>query len=222
MNIILLGPPGAGKGTLSSKIIENKKAVQISTGDIFRYNISNETELGLKAKAYMDKGELVPDELTIDLLWEKFDNLCEEYKDSIILFDGFPRTLSQAQALDYGMNDRNQKIDMVIYFDVDDDILIQRLTGRRTCPNCGATYHVVNNPPKKEGICDRCGTKLIQRADDSIETVENRINVYKNQTSVLIEYYTKKGILKSIDGTKKPDLVYEEFENKLLRYVLLS
>lgn len=215
MNIILLGPPGAGKGTLSSKIIENKKAVQISTGDIFRYNISNETELGLKAKAYMDKGELVPDELTIDLLWEKFDNLCEEYKDSIILFDGFPRTLSQAQALDYGMNDRNQKIDMVIYFDVDDDILIQRLTGRRTCPNCGATYHVVNNPPKKEGICDRCGTKLIQRADDSIETVENRINVYKNQTSVLIEYYTKKGILKSIDGTKKPDLVYEEFENKL-------
>ena len=215
MNIILLGPPGAGKGTLSSKIIENKQAVQISTGDIFRYNISNETELGLKAKAYMDKGELVPDELTIDLLWDKFDSLDDESKDSIILFDGFPRTISQAQALDDGMEERNQKIDMVIYFDVDDEILIQRLTGRRTCPQCGATYHITNNPPKIENVCDKCGTKLIQRADDTIETVENRINVYNKQTSVLIEYYTNKGILKSIDGTKKPDLVYKEFEDKL-------
>lgn len=216
MNIILLGPPGAGKGTLANKIIENKDAVQISTGDIFRYNISNETPLGIKAKEYMDKGELVPDELTIDLLWDKFDTVEEsDDKDTIILFDGFPRTVSQAEALDAGIAERGQKIDLVIYFDVADEILIQRLTGRRTCPNCGATYHIINNPPKVEGICDKCGTELIQRVDDSIDTVKNRIDVYNKQTAVLIDYYTNKGILKSIDGTKTVDEVFEEFNHKL-------
>ena len=216
MNIILLGPPGAGKGTLANKIIEEKQAVQIATGDIFRYNISNETELGLKAKSFMDKGDLVPDELTIDLVWDAFDKHKDSSKEGkIILFDGFPRNIDQAKALDKGMEERDQKIDHVVYFDVDEEILIQRITGRRVCTNCGATFHVTNNPPQKEGICDRCGSELIQRNDDNEETVKNRIDVYNAHTSVLIDYYKDKGILFSIDGTNSPEEVFEEFLDKL-------
>lgn len=214
MNIILLGPPGAGKGTLSSKILDRNNAVQIATGDIFRYNISNKTELGLKAKSYMDRGDLVPDELTIDLVWDAYDKL-EENEDRIVLFDGFPRNLDQAKALDEGMAKRNTEISQVVYFDVDDKILIERITGRRVCEDCGATFHIKFNKPKEDGVCDKCGGKLIQRNDDNEETVKNRISVYNDHTSPLIEYYKKAGKLVKIDGAKTPEEVFNEFKAKL-------
>ncbi|WP_296113477.1 adenylate kinase [uncultured Anaerococcus sp.] len=214
MNIILLGPPGAGKGTLSSKILDSKKAVQIATGDIFRYNISNKTELGLKAKSYMDKGDLVPDELTIDLVWDAFDNL-EDAEDTLVLFDGFPRNLDQARALDKGMEERNTEISKAVYFDVSDEILIERITGRRVCEDCGETYHIKFNKPEKEGLCDKCGGKLIQRNDDNEETVRNRISVYNKHTSPLIDYYEEAGKLVKIDGAKTPEEVFNEFNGKL-------
>ncbi|WP_106461010.1 adenylate kinase [Anaerococcus sp. Marseille-P3915] len=214
MNIILLGPPGAGKGTLSSKILKEKNAVQIATGDIFRYNISNKTELGMKAKSFMDRGDLVPDELTIDLVWDTFDKLDKE-EDTIVLFDGFPRNMKQAKALDCGMEERNTEISKVVYFNVDSQILIDRITGRRVCPDCGETYHIKNHKPEKEGICDRCGGKLIQRNDDNYETVKNRINIYNEQTSPLIDYYKEAGKLITIDGAKTPEEVFNEFNSKL-------
>ena len=214
MNIILLGPPGAGKGTLSSKILKEKNAVQIATGDIFRYNISNKTELGMKAKSFMDRGDLVPDELTIDLVWDTFDKLDKE-ENTIVLFDGFPRNMKQAKALDCGMEERNTEISKVVYSNVDSQILIDRITGRRVCPDCGETYHIKNHKPEKEGICDRCGGKLIQRNDDNCETVKNRINIYNEQTSPLIDYYKEAGKLITIDGAKTPEEVFNEFNNKL-------
>ncbi|MDD7306204.1 MAG: adenylate kinase [Peptoniphilaceae bacterium] len=207
MNIILLGPPGAGKGTQAQKLIKELNAVQIATGDIFRYNIKNETDLGKQAKSYIDEGKLVPDKLTIDLVWDFLDKV-EDGKS--ILLDGFPRNITQAEALDEGMQKRNSKIDYVVNIKVPDDILIERISGRRVCVETGATYHIKYNPPKVEGIDDETGFPLIQRSDDTEEKVKTRIDLYNNTTAVLIDYYDKEGILITIDGTKTPDEVTKD------------
>ena len=162
----------------------------------------------------MDRGDLVPDELTIDLVWDAFDKIDHE-SDTLVLFDGFPRNMKQAKALDDGMEERNTEISKVVYFNVDSQILIDRITGRRVCPDCGETYHIENHKPEKEGICDRCGGKLIQRNDDNYETVKNRINIYNEQTSPLIDYYKEAGKLITIDGAKTPEEVFNEFNDKL-------
>ena len=212
MKLILLGPPGAGKGTQAEKLTKYLTGLHVSTGDIFRYNIKNNTELGKKAKSYMDSGKLVPDELTIDLVWDKLDSID---KDKSIILDGFPRNLAQAKALDEGLKERNDKIDKVINIAVDDEVIIKRIAGRRVCPNCGMSFHVDNNPPKVDGICDNCKHELIQRDDDKEETVHKRIDVYNEQTAVLIDFYKQKGILTTIDGQKSPDEVFEDITKSL-------
>lgn len=212
MNIILLGPPGAGKGTQAEKLIKELDAVQISTGDIFRTNIKNNTPLGQKAQGYMNKGQLVPDELTIDLVWDALDKV-EEGKT--ILLDGFPRNITQAEALDEGMQKRDNKIDKVINIEVPEDVIIERISGRRVNVSTGKVYHIKFNPPKVEGIDDETGEKLIQRDDDKPEAVKERLDVYNTHTSVLIDYYDKKGILVTIDGAKTPDEVFNQIKKSL-------
>ena len=212
MNIILLGPPGAGKGTQASKLIDEFGAVQISTGDIFRTNIKNNTELGQKAQSYMNKGKLVPDELTIDLVWDALDKV-EDGK--MILLDGFPRNITQAKALDEGMKKRDDKVDKVINIKVPEDVVIERISGRRVNLSTGRVYHIKYNPPKVEGIDDETGEKLIQREDDTKEAVKERLDVYNEHTSVLIDYYDKKGILVTIDGAKTPDEVFDQIKKSL-------
>ena len=205
MKIIMLGAPGAGKGTQADKICAKYNIPHISTGDIFRANIKNNTELGQKAKSYMDKGELVPDELVVDLVVDriKADDCTNGY-----VLDGFPRTIPQAEALDAALAAINDKVDYAINVEVPDENIINRMSGRRACVACGATYHIVHIPTKVDGVCDKCGAELILREDDKPETVKNRLNVYHEQTQPLIEYYDKQGILKSVDGTKPMDEVF--------------
>lgn len=198
MKIIMLGAPGAGKGTQAKMIAEKYSIPHISTGDIFRANIKNGTELGKKAKSYMDRGQLVPDELTLDLIMDRFKQ--DDCKNGYVL-DGFPRTIPQAEALDRALKAKGEKVDFAIDVDVPDENIVKRMGGRRACVGCGATYHVVYSPTKVEGVCDKCGEELIVRDDDKPETVLNRLEVYHNQTQPLIDYYNEQGILKSVDGT---------------------
>jgi adenylate kinase len=207
MKIIMLGAPGAGKGTQAKQIAGKYNIPHISTGDIFRANIKNGTDLGKKAKEYMDQGLLVPDELTCDLVMDRISH--DDCKNGFVL-DGFPRTIPQAEALDEALKKIGQSMDFAINVDVPDSHIVNRMSGRRACLGCGATYHVVAIPPKKEGICDICGAELVLRDDDKPETVQKRLDVYHEQTQPLIDYYKKAGILKSVDGTQPMEDVFAE------------
>ena len=198
MKIIMLGAPGAGKGTQAKKIAEKYSIPHISTGDIFRANIKNGTELGKKAKTYMDQGFLVPDELVVDLVVDRLNQ--EDCANGCVL-DGFPRTIPQAEALDEALKASGQVVDFVINVEVPDENIVSRMSGRRACVNCGATYHIVHAPTKVENVCDTCQGELVLRDDDKPETVQKRLNVYHEQTQPLIDYYSKKNILAEVDGT---------------------
>ena len=206
MKIIMLGAPGAGKGTQAKKIADKYGIPHISTGDIFRANIKNGTELGMKAKTYMDQGLLVPDELVVDLV---VDRLAQEDCVNGCVLDGFPRTIPQAECLDAALAAKGEAIDYAVDVDVPDENIINRMGGRRACVACGATYHIVHIPTKVEGVCDRCGESLILRDDDKPETVKKRLDVYHAQTQPLIDYYTAKNVLKTVDGTQDMEAVFQ-------------
>ncbi len=207
MKLIMLGAPGAGKGTQAKQIAAKYGIPHISTGDIFRANLKQGTELGLKAKEYMDKGLLVPDSLTLELIMDRFNN--DDCANGYVL-DGFPRTIPQAEALTEALSKQNDAIDFAVDVDVPDEVIVNRMSGRRACLSCGATYHVVFNAPKTEGKCDACGADLVQRQDDKPETVLNRLSVYHEQTQPLIDYYKAAGKLRSVDGTQNMDKVFED------------
>ncbi len=206
-NLILLGPPGAGKGTQASRIVAEYDIPHISTGDILRSAVKNQTQMGLEAKKFMDAGELVPDSVVIGIVR---DRLQEPDTAKGFLMDGFPRTIPQAEALDAALDGLNRAIAKTLVILVDEEDLVRRLTGRRICRVCQAPFHVMFNPPKEEGVCDKCGGELYQRDDDSEATVRNRLEVYRNQTEPLIDYYDRAGVVARIDGAQTPDAVYEE------------
>ncbi|MCM3444067.1 adenylate kinase [Metabacillus halosaccharovorans] len=209
MNLVLMGLPGAGKGTQAERIVEKYNIPHISTGDMFRAAMKEETELGLQAKSFIDKGELVPDEVTIGIVRERLGkNDCQKG----FLLDGFPRTVAQADALEGILSELNKQIDYVINIEVNKDILMERLTGRRICKQCGATYHLVFNPPANEGKCDKCRGELYQRADDNEETVANRLEVNLQQTQPLLDFYNEKGYLRNIDGEQDIDMVFNDVD----------
>ena len=205
MKLVMLGAPGAGKGTQANMIAEKYGIPHISTGDIFRANIKEGTDLGKEAKSYMDKGELVPDELTVRLLLDRVSK--DDCKDGYVL-DGFPRTIPQAEVLEKELEKNGDRIDKAVNVDVPDENIVNRMSGRRACLKCGATYHIVHIPPKKEGICDNCGSELVQRDDDKEETVKNRLKVYHDQTAPLIEFYSSRNVLETVDGTKPSEDVF--------------
>ena len=206
MKIIMLGAPGAGKGTQAKMIADKYHVPHISTGDIFRANIKNGTELGMEAKKYMDQGLLVPDELTVKILLDRVAK--EDCKDGYVL-DGFPRTIPQAEVLDKALAERGESIDYAVDVDVPDENIVKRMSGRRACLSCGATFHLEHVPPKEEGICDRCGKELVLRDDDKEETVLNRLKVYHDQTQPLIQFYKDKGVMQAVDGTKSMQEVFD-------------
>jgi adenylate kinase len=212
VNLVLMGLPGAGKGTQAEQIVEKYKIPHISTGDMFRSAIKEGTDLGLQAKSFMDKGELVPDEVTIGIVRERLSKAdCEEG----FLLDGFPRTVPQAEALENILSELNRKIDFVINIDVEKELLMERLTGRRICKSCGSTYHLVFNPPAIEGVCDKCNGELYQRADDNEETVQNRLEVNLKQTKPLLDFYETKGYLRNINGQQDIRKVFADLEKLL-------
>ena len=206
MKIIMLGAPGAGKGTQAQMIADQYHIPHVSTGDIFRANIKNGTELGMEAKKYMDQGLLVPDELTVKIL---LDRVAEEDCKEGYLLDGFPRTIPQAEVLDKALTELGDAIDYAINVDVPDENIVKRMSGRRACLSCGSTYHMEHIPPKKEGVCDKCGNELVLRDDDKPETVLNRLEVYHKQTQPLIQFYEEKGVLRTVDGTKPMKEVFD-------------
>jgi adenylate kinase len=212
VNLVLMGLPGAGKGTQAEKIVEKYSIPHISTGDMFRAAMKEGTELGLKAKSFMDQGALVPDEVTIGIVRER---LSKDDCQKGFLLDGFPRTVAQAEALENMLTELDKKIDYCLNIDVDHNILMERLTGRRICKDCGATYHLVFNPPAKDGTCDRCGGELYQRADDNEETVHNRLEVNIQQSEPLLHFYETKGYLKNINGQQDITDVFKDIDSLL-------